>query len=125
MSEGMPGKPPAAPPSDQQPMPVRDFPVDTSGLMTGYANFARVTIGPEELILDFGLNTQINPNPNEPVKLTHRLVVNYYTAKRLMGLLQMSVHQHENVFGVLETDVQKRVRNMPRPPGQQTPPGQR
>ncbi len=123
MSEGMPGKPPASP--DQQPAPIRDFPVDTSGLMTGYANFARVTIGPEELILDFGLNTQINPNPSEPVKLTHRLVVNYYTAKRLMGLLQMSVHQHENVFGVLETDVQKRVRNMPRPPGQPSAPGQR
>jgi hypothetical protein len=103
---------PAAPPQPQQP---REFPVDSTGLSTAYANFARVTGTPEELVLDFGLNTQMNPNPTEPVRLTHRLVLNYFTAKRLLGALHMAVQQHENVYGVLETDIQKRIRAGARP----------
>ena len=90
------------------------FSVDTSALSTAYANFCRVTGTPEELVLDFGLNTQMSPVPGEAVKLTHRLVMNYYTAKRLLGALHMAVQQHENVYGVLEVDVQKRVRTAPR-----------
>src|SRR6266540_3916963 len=86
------------------------FAVDTSTLSAAYANFCRVTGTPEELVLDFGLNTQINPVPNEPVKLNHRLVMNYFTAKRLLGALHMSIQQHESVYGVLETDIGKRAR---------------
>src|SRR5262245_23628044 len=97
---------PTAPPPQ---MP--QFSVDTTALSTAYANFCRVTGTPEELVLDFGLNTQMNPTPTEPVKLTHRLVVNYFTAKRLLGALHMAVQQHENVYGVLEIDIQKRVRS--------------
>jgi hypothetical protein len=91
------------------------FAVDTSQLSTSYANFCRVAGTPEELVLDFGLNPSTAPMANEPVKLTHRLVVNYFTAKRLLGALHMAVQQHENVFGVLEVDVQKRVRSFGRP----------
>jgi hypothetical protein len=98
------------PPLQQPPQPPREFPVDTGTLSTAYANFARVTPTPEELVLDFGLNTQMTPNPTEPIKLTHRLVLNYYTAKRLLGALHMAVQQHENMYGVLEVDIQKRVR---------------
>ncbi len=97
-----------AQPQAQQAMP--QFAVDTSGMLTSYANFCRVTGTPEELVLDFGLNTQMTPVPSEPVRLTHRLVVNYFTAKRLLGALHMAVQQHENMYGVLETDIQKRVR---------------
>jgi hypothetical protein len=93
-----------------QPQPVPQFSVDTSALSAAYANFCRVTGTPEELVLDFGLNTQMTPVPSEPVKLTHRLVMNYFTAKRLLGALHMAVQQHENMYGVLETDIQKRVR---------------
>lgn len=102
---------PTPAPSGQQPM--REFPVDFSGMMTNYANFARVTGTPEELILDFGLNTQMTPNPHEPVRLTHRLVLNYFTSKRLLMALGLAVQQHEQAFGVLETDVQKRARTRP------------
>jgi Protein of unknown function (DUF3467) len=116
---GLEGQPQQQPQAQPQATP---FSVDMSGLSTSYANFARVTGTPEELVLDFGLNTQMTPVPNEPVKLTHRLVVNYFTAKRLLGALHMAVQQHENMYGVLETDIQKRVRTtggpMQRPPGQ-------
>ena len=45
----------------------------------------------------------------ESLKINQRLVINYYTAKRLLAALSMSVQRHEAAFGVLETDVQKRV----------------
>jgi hypothetical protein len=34
--------------------------------------------------------------------------MDYYTAKRLLGALSWAVQQHESVYGVLETDIQKR-----------------
>jgi len=94
-------------PTNRQQLP--EFRVDTSNLLTSYANFARVTGAPEELILEFGLNAQMTPTHGEAVKLTHRVVLNHYTVKRLLGALQMAVHQHEQVYGALETDIQKRV----------------
>jgi hypothetical protein len=90
--------------------PPTEYAVDTSGLSTLYANFCRVTGTPEELILDFGLNTAMAPVAAEPVKLTHRLVTNFYTAKRLLGALHVAIQQHESVYGAVEVDVQKRMR---------------
>jgi hypothetical protein len=104
---------PSQPPQQQPPQ----FSVDTTALSTAYANFCRGTGTPEELVLDFGLNTQMSPTPTEAIKLTHRLVINFFTAKRLLGALHMAVQQHESVYGVLEVDVQKRIRNLPRQAG--------
>jgi len=100
--------PPAAEPQRQQ------VSVDISKAHAAYANFCRVTGTPEELIIDFGLNSQLVGVPTDPIEISERIVVNYFTAKRLLGALQMSVQRHELAFGVLETDVQKRVRPAPR-----------
>ncbi|MFO0921702.1 MAG: DUF3467 domain-containing protein [Pirellulales bacterium] len=75
-----------------------------------YANFCRVTGSPEELIVDFGLNPQPVGVPKDPIVVKQRIIMNFYTAKRLLAALQMSVQRHEAVFGVLETDIQKRLR---------------
>jgi hypothetical protein len=97
--------------TDRTPTPAPgQFTVDASHLSTKYANFCRVTGTPEELVLDFALNTQMTPQPTEAVQLTHRLVVNYFTAKRLLHALHMAVQQHENAYGALEVDIQKRIR---------------
>jgi hypothetical protein len=74
-----------------------------------YANFCRVSVTPEELILDFGLNTQTVPSPEKSVDLTSRVVMNFFTAKRLMQALQSVVSRHEQTFGALEVDVRKRA----------------
>jgi hypothetical protein len=104
-STGNPGQaPPQAP---------AQFTVDLSQISTVYANFCRVTGTPEELVLDFGLNTQIQPVPSEPIKLTHRLVTNFYTAKRLLFALHQAVQQHERVYGLIEVDIQKRMHTQP------------
>ena len=103
----------ASTPDTQSQAPVApppQFSVDSSSLSTVYANFCRVTGTPEELVLDFGLNTQMAPTAGEPIKLTHRLVLNFYTAKRLLGALHMALQQHENVYGALEVDIGKRAR---------------
>jgi hypothetical protein len=69
-----------------------------------------VTGTPEELIIDFGLNTQPFGVPTQPIAVTQRIVTNFYTAKRMAHALQLTLQRHEATFGVLETDVQRRVR---------------
>jgi len=83
--------------------------IDDSKVNASYANFCRVTGTPEELIVDFGVNPQPMGVPTEPIPVTQRIITNYYTAKRMLHALQMSIQRHEATFGVLETDVQKRV----------------
>jgi len=94
----------------QQAQPQVQVEVDDTHVMAAYANFCRVTGSPEELVLDFGLNPQPVGIPKNPISVTQRCVMNYYTAKRLLHALSLSVQRHEAVFGVLETDIQKRVK---------------
>jgi len=61
-------------------------------------------------IVDFGLNSQPLGAGDEPVALTQRVVLNYFSAKRLMQALAASVARHEQVFGPLETNVLKRAK---------------
>ena len=89
-----------------EPMPV---PVDESHITGTYANFCRVTGTPEELIVDFGLNKQVAGTSPDTIQLTQRIIVNFFTAKRLAAALAMAVARHEQAFGVLETDVQRRI----------------
>ena len=104
VAEEMPAQ---AQPQQQQMVAVE---VDDSHVTASYANFCRVTGSPEELIIDFGLNPQPVGMPKNPIQVSQRVIVNYYTAKRLLHALSLSVQRHEAVFGVLETDIQKRVK---------------
>jgi hypothetical protein len=95
----------------QAPQPQRiQVQIDDSRAMASYANFCRVTGTPEELIIDFGLNPQPIGVPSQPIVITQRIITNFFTAKRMLHALQLTVQRHEATFGVLETDVQKRVR---------------
>ncbi len=94
----------------KQPQQPQQLVVDASKAQAGYSNFCRVTGTPEELIVDFGLNSQPMGVSAEPIEISQRIVLNFFTAKRLLAALHMSLQRHEAAFGVLETDVQKRVR---------------
>jgi hypothetical protein len=98
----------------QQQQQMVQVEVDDTHITASYANFCRVTGSPEELIIDFGLNPQPVGVPKNPIAVTQRVIVNYFTAKRLLHALSLSVQRHEAVFGVLETDIQKRVKPMGR-----------
>jgi len=83
--------------------------LDDSHVTPAYANFCRVASTPEEVILDLALNPDPTNGPVQRVKLSQRVVLNHFTAKRLAALLSATVNRHEQVFGALETDVRKRV----------------
>lgn len=98
---------------EQQQQQQRQLPqlqVNDANAIACYANFCRVTGSPEELIIDFGLNPQPVGVPKDPIEVKQRIIVNFFTAKRLLAALNLSVQRHEQVFGVLETDIQKRLR---------------
>jgi hypothetical protein len=86
--------------------------LNDKGANSAYANFARVTATPEEVIIDFALN----PNPfmtgKQEVNVSQRLIMNFYTAKRLLSALAMTLQRHEGTFGVIELDVRRRA-NVP------------
>jgi hypothetical protein len=97
-----------------KPTPASEQPtikIDDSRVQGCYANFCRVTGTPEELIIDFALNPQPYGVPSEPVVINQRLITNFYTAKRLLQALHLTLQRHEAAFGVLETNVQKRVQS--------------
>jgi len=85
--------------------------VDESKADTAYTNFCRVTGTPEELIIDFGLNSQIGNIPALPVGISDRVVMSFYTAKRLLYALKTTIDRHEQVFGQIELDFQKRAKS--------------
>ena len=108
--EKQPGTAPPTQPQEAQRPPVQ---IDDSKATATYSNFCRVTGTPEELIIDFGLNPQPFGVPTQPIPVTQRIVTNFFTAKRMLHALQLTIERHEATFGVLETDVQKRVQMRP------------
>lgn len=93
----------------EQPQARQQVELDDSNAVSCYANFCRVTATPEEVILDLGLNPHPFGGPTVKVPVSQRLIMNFFTAKRLLAALSMTVQRHEQMFGVLETDVNKRV----------------
>jgi len=87
----------------------RQILIDDSQVVAHYANFCRLTGTPEEVIVDFGLNPNHYDVRVYDIIVDIKLVVNYYTAKRLLHALQVTVQRHEQAFGTLETDVRKRA----------------
>jgi hypothetical protein len=84
---------------------------DDSKALALYANFCRVIGTPEELIIDFGLNPQSPFGvPTQAITVSQRIIMNYFSAKRMLQALAMTIQRHEQMFGVLETDVNRRVR---------------
>lgn len=52
-----------------------------------------------------------------PVKVSQRLVVNLYTAKRMWAAIGVALQRHEQAFGPIQTDVNQCV--VPQPPAKQ------
>lgn len=84
-------------------------PIDESRIESFYSNFFRVTNTAEEVVIDLGLNTATAETQHVPVVLEKRLVLNHYTAKRLFQALGITLERHEKSFGVIETNIQRRV----------------
>jgi hypothetical protein len=95
------------------------IPVDISHRETVYFNFPQIHLTNDEVFLDLASFPGItNPAAPEPIVQTHRLIMNFVTAKRLAQLLNAAVQRHEQMFGVVELDPNRRLRV----PQQQRPP---
>jgi hypothetical protein len=77
--------------------------VDSSSAVTTYANTCHVSSTQEELVLNFGLNQNWDRSAEAEllVRVTHRLILNPYAAKRLAILLGATMQQYESRFGPL------------------------
>ena len=104
--ETAPEAPAAAPAAAAQ----QTLTVEDTHSVASYANFCRVSSTPEELILDLGMNPNPYAQGNVTVHVGQRIIMNHYTAKRLLSALSMALQRHEQAFGVLETDVRRRVK---------------
>ena len=87
--------------------------VDEREMGTTYANAFRTNATAEEVMLDFGMNLA-NPaaakdeQPEITFKVTERVIMNYFSAKRMAITLSQLIRRHEDQFGELELDVAKR-----------------
>ena len=85
--------------------------LDEREMVTTYANAFRANGTAEEVMLDFGLNIPSPVQRDQPeivFKISNRVIMNYYSAKRLALTLSQIVRRHEEQFGELEMDVAKR-----------------
>ncbi len=119
---------PAPIPSEDQATPVEEqareqtgqqqirLRMDERDMSTSYANAFRTNGTADEVMLDFGLNL-VSPasaqqgQPEMVFKINDRIIMNYYSAKRLAITLSQLVQRHEDQFGVLEMDAAKRRKN--------------
>lgn len=85
--------------------------VDTTSLKTFYSNVVGIAANINELYLTFGVNSDpYNPAPTEPVKLDSRVIMTPDAAKRLCLNLNATLAAFEQRFGVIELDLQKRIK---------------
>jgi len=87
--------------------------IDERAMSMCYANAFRTNGSAEEVMLDFGVN-ELRPGPQpkgQPeiiFQVKERVILNYYSAKRLALALGNIVRRYEEQFGNLELDVSKR-----------------
>ncbi|MFW6155069.1 MAG: DUF3467 domain-containing protein [Planctomycetota bacterium] len=91
--------------------------VDERNMQSTYSNAFRTNGTAEEVMLDFGLN-MVGPGAagtqgqqGQPEILFHinqRIIMNYYSAKRLAITLSQLIRRHEDQFGELEMNVANR-----------------
>jgi hypothetical protein len=107
----VPNEPAYKPPASPQPQRA-EVEIDDSNPTVDYANFCRLLGTPEELLIDFGLNSQAVHISPHSVVISQRIVTGWYTAKRLLHVLQQTVKRHEATFGAIELDAGKRAGRM-------------
>ncbi|MHC4982575.1 MAG: DUF3467 domain-containing protein [Planctomycetota bacterium] len=90
--------------------------VDERNMRTSYANGFRTNSMTDEVLIDFGLNL-VMPVPEQQGQgevvfhVSDRIILNYYSAKRLAIALSQIIRRHEEQFGELELDIAKRRKN--------------
>lgn len=87
--------------------------IDERDMRSSYANAFRTNGTAEEVMLDFGVNIMNPTGPEQEnseilFKVNERVIMNYFSAKRLALTLGQLIRRHEEQFGELQLDVAKR-----------------
>lgn len=78
---------------------------DDSGMRTTYANVCNVASTREEFTLLFGTNQTLSGDQGEfSVRLSDRIILSPFAAKRLASLISGVVGEYEKRFGTLGID---------------------
>jgi uncharacterized protein DUF3467 len=73
-------------------------------MSSSYANVCNVNSTREEVVLMFGTNERWSPEDEElTVRLSNRMIMSPFAAKRLHFLLGNIIQQYEQRFGALDT----------------------
>ncbi len=79
---------------------------DDSAMSTTYANVCNVSSTREEVTLLFGTNQTLLTGQNAvSIKLSDRIIISPYSAKRMLKVLGNVVEQYEKRFGQLDVDM--------------------
>lgn len=82
--------------------------IDESKMATAYANTIRSGTTSDELVLDFGVNlpVQSGAKQGEPMQMVFsvgsRVIMNWATAKRLLGSIHQAVAAYEKAYGTID-----------------------
>jgi len=96
----------------QQKVQVR---IDQRDMTTIYSNAFQSNATPDEVFISFGINQALPPqeegaDPEMLLKIENRVVMNWLTVKRMAIQLSQMVRSHEQQFGELELDINKRIK---------------
>ncbi len=109
MAENNPAAAEGSAPTPGQQQAQTEIILDDKNAHIAYSNFARVTATPEEVIIDFALN----PNPfqtgRQELQVAQRLILNFFTAKRLLLALTHTLQRHEQTYGAVELNLLRRA----------------
>jgi hypothetical protein len=76
---------------------------NTNQLKSSYVNFANANSTQEEVVLNFGMNSNWDRMATEvEIELTHRIVMSPFAAKRLAELMNKLVAQYESRYGKMK-----------------------
>jgi hypothetical protein len=87
---------------------------DSSGVRSAYANVFNVTAVREEIMLLFGESHSLDKD-EKGVRLTNRILLNPFTAKRMLTALQNAIEKNESTYGPVDkkVSIQNRQRTVP------------
>ena len=75
--------------------------IDDRGVATESCDYWLMNSTPEEIVLRLG---STKANPQGPVKITHRVALNYYSAKRLLSALYQTIQNYEKALDTLNVE---------------------
>lgn len=80
--------------------PTQRIQIDDRGVKVETSDYWLITGTPEEVVFRFG-NTK--HNVGGPIKITNKVTMTYYTAKRLLFALSQTLQRYEEALKSLDT----------------------